>query len=288
MPISKAPGWQHSIDPRLERFEVRLEIAADAQSPTGRTYVALLGSGMALCITSNPFDIQWAVAHSNDQSECKWHHVSLDKLRNSGVPRALRLCVDMKTGSCDLLINGELTARLCTNESERLEKTAYSVRLEPYNASPIFSNLWIGPWNGELPSAAKHTASSTLPNGDVMADAPKEWREGTWGFAGDFAGFEIPTDKLLIVDFGGTMQPKQTAGRVRLIDGSSLDVDAIQWDDQGLTAHSASLGNVRMEASAVSELLFDPAIPRPPVPLGEPKAAGQNISQPGGMLQARQ
>lgn len=288
MPISKAPGWQHAVDPRLERFEVRLEIAADAQNATGRTYVALLGSGMALCIISNPFEMRWAVAHLKDQSECKWHDVSLSKLRNSGLPRALRLCVDLKTGSCDLLVNGELAARLCTNESERLEKSAYSVRLEPYNASPIFSDLWIGPWNGELPSAARQSASSTLPNGDVMADAPKEWREGTWRFAGDFADFEIPTDKLLIVDFGGAMQPKQTAGRLRLIDGSSLDADAFQWDGHGLTAHCASLGNVRVEASAVSELLFDPAIPRPPLPLGETKTTGQIIARPDGMLQARQ
>lgn len=281
-PISKVPGWQHSIDPRLERFEVRFEIARDEQRLSGQPYATLLGSGMALCFISDPSEIEWAVARPAGNAEVKWHRISLEKLDRPNAPRTLRLCVDTKKGSCDLFINGESVAHIGRDESERLEKMAYAIRLQPNHASPIFSNIWIGPWSGELPTSTEPPALTSLRNGDVIPGTPSGWRAGKWQFAGDLSDLEVPAEKVLIVDFGGTMQARPAAGRVRLGDGSSLDVDTFQWDGHTLTAQSAALGPVQVEAGALSELIFHPAPLQPPPPAKMRKTARQEALRPAG------
>jgi hypothetical protein len=63
------------------------------------------------------------------------------------------------------------------------------------------------------------------------------------------------------VDFGGVPDQPRPAARLRLADDTIVNVDSFQWDGREWTAHSATLGDLRLPTAAVRELIYDPAPP---------------------------
>jgi hypothetical protein len=123
----------------------------------------------------------------------------------------------------------------------------------------VFSNLWIGPWNGELPKAGLDAeAAIALANGDMAVGVPTAWHDGKFSFESDIGPLELPLATVQSVEFGGTFAPEPTVARVHLPDGGALNVDTFRWDGREFTAHSATAGDLHLPADAVSELVFDP------------------------------
>jgi len=181
----------------------------------------------------------------------------------------VRLFVDTRAGTCDFFINGVAVAHVGKDPGERLTKSDYTFRLQPYSSGgipSILSNVWIGPWSGELPQPAAAAAPSTaLVNGDVAPGAPKAMHDGQWTLDSELGGLDFPAEKMLAVDFGGEMHPEHTAARLRLVDGTTINVDGFHWKDRELTAHSAILGDMRLPLGAVAELVYDPPLPHVPM-----------------------
>lgn len=202
----------------------------------------------------------------------------LEKLSEPTSRRNIRVFVDSKVGTADILIDGVFIARLGQQAAERMPGLGESIRLQPYNqgdAPLILSNLWIGPWNGELPKPGNDTALAvSLANGDVATGALTDFQEGKLRVESDIGPLDLPMDKILAVEFGGAPAPKRPEARIRLADGCAFAVDAFRWDGENLAAHSEVLGDVKVPAKMISELVLAPAPARAPK-IAAPKKAGQ-------------
>lgn len=268
-----AAGLQHRIDPALERFEVRFDTISPAGSGTN-LFVTLLGEKPApsLTISASHAELYLSVSDPTGAHRPESHKVSLvDKLPEVTSRLSFRLFVDLKTGSSDVFVNGLHAIRLGDAAAERLTKGEYTLQLRvvPTGWVPnVFSNLWIGPWNGDLPSADKVGAASTgLTNGDVLPAAPKEMRDGKWIVESDLGPLELPAEKIVAVDLGGMPNVQPVVARARLLDGSTLNLDEFAWQGNELTARSALLGSFRLPIEKIAELIYDPALPPVPVAL---------------------
>jgi hypothetical protein len=275
---NELPGLQHEMKPALDRFELRVQVTA--LGSYAANFLLLLDgkddTGLNAYFSYSHLQIN--VLSSRGGGQARWRDIPLqDKLGDANARRALRLFVDTKAGTCDLVINGVHLVRLGQEARERLVKSQYTVRIAPYpgqGTPTILSNLWVGPWNGELPHLADSAEGSTaLANGDVAPSVPKVMQDGRFKLESELGDLDLPLEKALVVDFGGAMDTQRAAARVRLADGSTINVDGFQWDGHELTAHSAILGDLRLPVGAVQELVFDPVAPHPLAGIATKKTA---------------
>jgi hypothetical protein len=262
-------GLQGEINPALQRFEVRVEAAALLRAAPNFLMNLTGKNGASLNATLSYSQLQVVVMSANQQRQSRWRDIPLEeKIGNTNSMRAVRLFVDTVAGTCDVVINDVLVARLGQADDERLSKSSYTLRIQPYpnQGSPgVFSNIWVGPWNGDLPlTAIGETGCTELANGDIIPATPKLMQNGKLKIDSELGELELPVEKALDVDFGGGPDKHQAAARFRFSDGTVVNVDGFTWDGLELKAHSAWLGDLRLPADAVSELIFEPALPRPP------------------------
>ncbi|MEZ0253691.1 MAG: hypothetical protein ACAI37_00335 [Chthoniobacter sp.] len=265
-----AAGLQHRIDPALERFEVRFDTISPASSGTN-LFVTLLGEKPApsLSISASHAELYFNVSDPTGAHRSESHNFSLvGKVPEMTSRLSFRFFVDLKTGSSDVFVNGLRAIHLGDLAAERLTKGQYALKLRtvPTGWVPnVFSNLWIGPWNGDLPSPDKAGAASIgLTNGDVLPAAPKELRDGKWIVESDLEPLELPAEKIVAVDFGGAPNEQPVVARVRMLDGSTINLDEFAWKDRELAARSALLGSFRLPIEKIAELVYDPALPAVP------------------------
>lgn len=265
------PGLEQSIDATMERFEVRIEAPFLFQAAPNFLLTLRSKKGDALSASFSYSELQVSVINSSRQRQSRWRDIPLDdKLggESQSQGRDVRLFVNTRAGTCDIVINGVLVTRLGQEEDERLSPAEYSLRVQPYANQGVpcrFSNLWIGPWNGDLPLDAKDTGGSTeLANGDVLPGVPKIMQDGKLKIDCELGELELPMEKALEVFFGGATNNQPATARFRFADGTVVNVDGFRWDGHELKAHSALLGDVQLPADTVSELIFNPALPKPP------------------------
>lgn len=281
MPTSFLPGWQHGIPPDLERFEFQFRLSPGSRFPTNCAVTLFGGGGITLCVTISYRWLEFVVVDPGGRARNPWRHVSLDsKLSDLGAPRDFRFLVDTNAGTCCITINGVTVLQIGKQAKDRLVKTDYCIRLQPVGnpKSLFFSNLQILPWNGDVPSPSAANAPSTiLRNGDVLAAVPKALHEGRWALESELGPMELPGEKILMTEFGGDATPAHPAGRLRLVDGSVVNVDAMQWTGEEVSAHHANFGDLHVPLDAVAEIIFAPAQPLPsPVPVS-PDVTGEHV-----------
>ena len=256
-----------------ERFELRAEVTdVNETLPNfgimlGVTY----GKGEVNATVNanfNYFDLYIYINNPKARGRQNSKNISLrEKIPDASSRLALRVFVDRKVGTADFYLNGALVARTGQQAQERLPGLGevVSITANQQESAMIFSNLWVGPWNGELPRpGAGVPAVTALANGDVAPSAPAKVQDGKFVVESEAGSLELPLEKVQSVEFGGAMAPEQAAARVRLVDGCTVHVDGFSWDGKNLAAHSATLGDLRLAAGAVSELIFDPAPVRAP------------------------
>ncbi|HSI10563.1 MAG TPA: hypothetical protein VK961_00905 [Chthoniobacter sp.] len=274
--VSTMAGLEHQISTDMERFEVRVETTG-LGGQAGNFLMALIGKNTTTLNATLSYSELQAVVMNPQGNRPNWREIPLqEKLGVNNTHRAMRLFVDTKAGTCDFVINGVHLARLGAEKSERLQKAQYTARLVPYpNQTSVFSNLWLGPWNGELPISETEPAGTTaLANGDVAPGIPKCLREGRLAIDSELGELSFPLEKTLALDFGGAMEARRAPARLRLADGTTINVETFQWEGAELTAHSGTLGDLRLPADTIQEIIFDPAPPQPPMAV-LPKALAQ-------------
>lgn len=281
MPTSFMPGWQHLIPPGLERFEFQFRLSPGARTPSSCAVTLFGGGGITLCVMASYRGLEYVVVDPGERANNRWQHIPLNsKLSDLTVARDFRFLVDTNAGTCHILINGMSILQIGKEVKNRLVKTDYVVRLQPLAApkSLFFSNLQILPWSGDPPSSSAPDAPSTLlRNGDAMTTAPKGFQEGQWALESDSGPMQLPAAKILVADFGGSTSFGPTAGRIRLVDGSILNVDAAQWANDGLNAHHAILGNIHVPLDALAEIIL---ASEPPGAANAPEGRGSDGDKP--------
>ena len=254
-----------------ERFELRVE--ATEVNETLPNFGIMLGTRNGqgtLNATFSYFELYIYIHNPKARGRQNSRNISLrDKIPDASSRQALRVFVDRKAGTADFYLNGALVARTGQLANERLpglgEVVSITANPNQAESAMILSNLWVGPWDGELPRPGEGVPPVTaLANGDVAPSAPAKVRDGKFIVESEADSLELPVEKVQAVEFGGVMAPEHAAARVRLADGCAVNVDSFHWDGKNLAAHSATLGDLRLAAGAVSELIFDPAPVRAP------------------------
>ena len=97
-----------------------------------------------------------------------------------------------------------------------------------------------------------------LKNGDVMNGVVKEVRDNTLVTESDLGRLDLSFAQVEVVQFGGDYAPVKAAGRVRLRNGAAIHLASFHCDGTELTGKSDVLGDVKIPATALSELIFDP------------------------------
>lgn len=270
-------GLSREISADLERFEVRGEVTF-VNGGYGNATLQVAGkSGGSMQATISLDEVQ-IIAYSPRGQQPNWKTIPFrDKLPEATTRLALRLFVDTKAGRTEMYINGVPIASTGRTPADRMSGPCGVVSFQSYangGAPVVFSNLWIGPWTGELPRVgAEPGAITALANGDATPGAPKELRDGQLSLETELGPLDLALEKVHSVDFGAAAQPEKAAARLRLVDGGAIHVSSFRWDGQEITAHSAVLGDLRLPVKAVSELIYDPAPIRAPVVAAAKKLA---------------
>jgi hypothetical protein len=287
-------GLQCEIDPALERLEARFEI----DSPVPQFTMALfktpygsvqfggrghLGAGQRTDMVALQATVSgnWGGLGSIDESgHFMWKQFPEDdgpapprQLPGGRPPspparhRAVRLFADFHAGTCDLLLDGVHVSHVRAGpESRPVHGVLRIVPSTARGAMASFSNLWVGRWNGALPESGRRPAAGiVLVNGDQISGAPKGLRGDHFEIENDLGAFEIPVNKTAVIEFGAAAPANAAAARLRLVDGTTLNVDAFHYGERELTAHSETWGDLHISRDAIAELVYAPAVPHPPL-----------------------
>lgn len=277
-------GLSQSIGSDLERFEVRGEVTF-VNGGYGNSSLQVSSKEGGSMQASFSLDEVQIIAYGPRGQQPNWKTITFrDKIGEITTRLAVRLFVDTKAGRTDLYINGVPIARTGQTPADRMTGPCNLVSFQSYTGGgvpAVFSNLWIGPWTGELPRAgAEPGAITVLANGDTTPGTPKELRDGRFSIDSELGPLDLPQEKVHSVDFATAAEPEKAAARLRLVDGGALHVDAFRWDGQEITAHSVTLGDLRIPAKALSELVYDPAPMRPPIVAAPKKLTQQTAPKP--------
>jgi hypothetical protein len=225
---------------------------------------------------------------SGGRSRSFWKDVALRERNGRYEPQprfAVRCFVDNKTGTVDVFVNGEHKVKSGQAANERVPGVGGNVSISGYGSGTtpvIVSDIWAGPWNGEVPRAGMG-AAVTLSNGDIAEATPTELRDGKLLVDPGSGEMIVPLDRVDAIGFGGTTEPVRCAGRLRLNSGDSVGVESFKFDGGEITARSAVLGEVRLPVAAVRELVFDAAparFPLAPEPKKKPAAEKPEAGEP--------
>ena len=281
-PGSNPPGQQGPMlappfHGALDCFEINLDLTQIEGPPS--LYVSLRAARSTTQVNFWYYamtQLQLMVMNRRGQGGPNMRTIDLtDKFAEASTRVNLRIFVNAKLGTVDLFLDGVAVAQVGHLPSERCPGIGDEIELGPYatGGSPtILSNLWIGPWSGELPSPGDQP-QVCLVNGDVTRGTAAEVHDGRLRLESEVGEIEMPLEKIEAIDFGGAFAPQPAVGRVYFQDGSALNVESFRWDASGLAARSATLGDLRLPAAAVRELILSPALPRAPHPLAPEKPA---------------
>ncbi len=256
-----------------ERFELRAEATdVNGNPPSFGVNLTSKDNRTALRASFNYYNLSLSMSNPKPKGQGRssnYRNVMLrGKIPDPGSRLAVRIFVDRRAGTADIFLNGAPAARVGQQANERLPGFGELVSInagQQDETTSILSGLWLGPWNGELPRTGDGVpAAVALSNGDAAPGTPVKAMDGKFFVETEAGPFELPMEKVQAVEFGGLMTPEKAPARLRLADGGVLSVEAFRWDGRELTAQSATLGELRLPAAAVSELIFNPAPVRPP------------------------
>jgi hypothetical protein len=224
-----------------------------------------------------------AVAVRNDNRQ-----IALSsKLSALTTRRELRMFVDSKLGTVDLLVDGVHFYKLGKQASERVPGIGSRISLSSYSSSgiSILSNISLRPWNGEVPVPGPLKSSIQLENGDAAGGEIGELKDGKLSVNIGSDAIDVPVDRITCVEFAQAPAPVKSAARLRLADGAIVNVDQFEWRDGALTAKSHSLGDLQMAGKDVAELILSPAPPYVPVRPDTKKLVSKDTEKAGGQAE---
>jgi hypothetical protein len=267
-----------ALSPQMEipeRFELRLD-ATDRNGNLVNFGLSLLAKDSRSSLQANfsYYNLSLSMTRMKNApggartSSSSYKNVTLrGKVPDAGSRVSLRVFVDRKAGVATFYMNGAQVARVGKAVNEEMPGIGEVISIDPgqqEDTTAILSDIWIGPWNGELPTEGATQGTVALTNGDAAPGLPSKWQDGKFAVETEVGQFELPLEKVQFIEFGGGLKPEKAPARIRTADGTVVTVDAFRWSAQEVTAHSAALGDLRWPAEAVTELVFNPAPVKPP------------------------
>jgi hypothetical protein len=248
-------------------YEFRGEIA-EASGNLMNSIISISGTqNTALSINFSGMEMYVNVAHGGRGQKAR--QIALGgKLGKFSTRLSFRVFVNSTLGTADIMLNGTLVARIGQQADERAPGLDQAVQFGglSYNGKPIiFSNLWIGPWDGELPRPETGHPFTALANGDVAASAPSMLKDGKYLLETEVGPLRLPPESVSAIALGGEPKAAHSAARLRLVDGSIVHVASFDCRDGALTGHSDVLGDLHLSVKSIEEIVFDPRPWREPL-----------------------
>lgn len=274
--LSRSGSWSLALrklaDEPADLVPDPYEISFDITNPWGRSPDALLqlkkrGGGRLVSIGCFRGKIELYSDEPYHRSHNNIEHLTPTSRVN------VRAFVNPKLGTVEIFLDGFSAGTIGGKAAERVLGIGAVANLFGYDFA-IVSNLWIGPWMGELPKDHAGT-EITLSNADVISGTITGLRDRKLLVESDAGALELSLDDIPLIDFGGAAAPQRAVARLRLPDGSAINLDRYHFENHELIAHSETLGDLRVPAKAVWELLFEPPLARPPHPLVTGKVAAE-------------
>ncbi|MDB6152360.1 MAG: hypothetical protein JWL90_813 [Chthoniobacteraceae bacterium] len=268
---TQALHW--AIPEGLDPFEVRFELTGSGNVQPSFIFM-LKGDANAAAVQisfSYPnVQIMQQTAAVRANQRRLWKAVSLkNKVPTVPSRMSIRIVANARTGIMDIYVNGVAAVKIGQQLSERLPGLGRTMLLGGFpnsSNSLVISNVRIDSWNGEIP-LSESVAATTFTNNDVTSGAVSGFRDGKFAIESEIGMLQVPRENVKVIEFGGTMTSEQAKAKIRLADGSAISVDTFKWTGGELIAHSAILGDLRLPAEMVAELIYNPApLHLPPVP----------------------
>lgn len=180
--------------------------------------------------------------------------------------RLIRIFVDSDKGSTLLMCEGQILKKLGSRKEEAVPGLGSTVSFYSYGgySATRLSNIWLGPWSGDLPTQ-DFAASVALSNGDTSPGEIRTVAEGKATVSTEVGEFELPLERITTVEFGGAPSTEKSAARLRLQDGATIHLTEFHWESDTLSAKSPALGDLKLAAADVAELILAPTVLRLPV-----------------------
>jgi hypothetical protein len=266
---SESPSLYPPIGKALDRFELRCDVTDPSGNDPGFAINLQEPQGaMSLQASFSYGRLQMFVNSRKPRGGPNWRHVMLEgKVPEPRSRRRVRLFIDAKKGTADIFLDGVLISRVGQQESERMPGLGGRIQIYAQGASQVplvFSNLWLGPWNGELPTTTSAPAGVALTNGDFATGTLGEFTDGKVRMESEIGPLELPVDKVVSVTFGTSTEPAKAAARIRFRDGTAVHVDSYKFAEGKLVAKSPLLGEINADARVIAEIVVRPPPVRPP------------------------
>lgn len=260
-------GLSRSFDKVPDRFELRYQ-AADAGG--NEPYVTTNLSGyngtptVQVWIGNSHVRIS-AYNIGRNQSSRDREMPLTSKLAEHFSRREVRIFVNSKRGTLDILVDGVPIMKFGYEDSESVPGIGSHISFSSYatsNSTSILSNVWMGPWNGDVPRKGNPTEGALLNNGDIAGGKIGELRDGALTVGDGADAIDIPIKRITSLAFGAPVDPEKPAARARLIDGTILNLRDFRWENGVLRGTSAILGAVEIPEAQVTQLALTPAVYR--------------------------
>lgn len=185
--------------------------------------------------------------------------------------RHVQLLANRDTGQLTILVDGVVITKFGGKPGTPPRQLARGLMLSPQvNLPCMFSNIWVGPWNGLVPGKTPQsdTAHDTaiLSNGDEAPGAVEVATPTAIKVASDVGPLDLPLDRVTMIDFGGAPVERTLGARLHLAGAGCLTVGAYHVEKDMVTCRSEMVGELHLPLHAVQELVFTP----PKMATGEP------------------
>ena len=184
-----------------------------------------------------------------------------EKVKADAPQHRIRVLADRPAGRVTILVDEVVVGNFGPKLGAPPRNLARGLGLMPQqNAVCTFANLWVAPWNGQVPGTAP--AAEASPDSVLLANGDEA--RGTVGGAtpegvqleSEIGALDLPVPRLTAVEFGGRAVEASSGVRLRLSDRSVLTVSAYRIENDTVVCQSAVAGEIRLPLSAVQEVVF--------------------------------
>jgi hypothetical protein len=148
-----------------------------------------------------------------------------------------------QAGTVEIFLDGVSAGKIGETATERVPGIGAEADLVG-DFFAIVSNVWAGPWTEELPKDHPGT-QFTLVNGDVVDGVIKGLHERKLDIARDPGPLDLWLDQVQCIDFSGATAAQPAVARLRLADGSAINLDRCCYATTKYTAERSETDDRR-------------------------------------------
>ena len=175
--------------------------------------------------------------------------------------RQVRFLADRGTGRLVIVVDGVVVGQVNPKTADGPRNLGRGVMIVPQANVPCrFSDIWVGPWNGQIPkkTGGPDNAQETivLTNGDEAQGTVEMATPTSLKLASELGPLELPVERVTMADFGGAPIERPPATRLQLNGLGSLSVKQWRVEEGTMILQSTIAGELRLPLNRVQEIVF--------------------------------